>query len=90
MTGELNRLRRAQPAMAGKTSLQPPQSPAPSQGPAPSQAPAQSAASSAAPGIPVKAAPVSKNPGMANAPRNAPFPNTPGADPWAQHKPRSQ
>ena len=55
-----------------------------------SQAPAQSSAPSASSGIPVKAAPVSKNPGMANAPRNAPFSNSPGADPWAQHKPRSQ
>ena len=85
MTGELNRLRRAQPGWLqqwqAKASLQPPQPPSPSQGPAPSQAPAQSASSNASPGISVKSAPVSKNPGMATAPRNAPFPSTPGADP---------
>ena len=94
MTKELNRVRRSQPGRLqqwqAKTSLQLPQPPAPSPGPAPSQAPAQSSAPSVSPSIPVNTAPVSKNPGMANAPRNAPFPNSPGADPWAQHKPRRQ
>ena len=35
-------------------------------------------------------APTSKNPFMASAPRSAPFPNTPEADPWATRQPRSQ
>ena len=95
MIGELNRLHRVQPAwmqqLQAKASLQQPQpSIAPAPAPAPSQAPAQSASSSSAPGIPVKAAPASKNPSMSSAPRNAPFPNTQGADPWAAHKPRTQ
>ena len=83
---------RMAPAMAqAKASLQPPQpSAAPAQAPAPSQAPAQAASSSAAPGVPVKAAPASKNPSMSSAPSNAPFPSTQGADPWARHQPRSQ
>ena len=92
---ELNRLRRVQPGYLqqwqAKASLQPPQqSAAPAQAPAPSQASSQATSSSAAPGIPVKAAPVSKNLSMQNAPRNAPSPSTPAADPWAQRKPRSQ
>ena len=86
MTGELNRLRRIQPGWLqqwqAKASLQPPQPHL--------QAPAQAASSSTAPGIPVKAAPVSKNPSMSSAPRNAPFPSTQEADPWACHQPRSQ
>ena len=95
MIGELNRLRRVQPAwvqqLQSKASLQTPQpSTSQAQAPAPSQAPAQSASSSSVPGIPVKAAPVSKNPSMSSAPRNAPFPNVQGADPWARHQPRSQ
>ena len=62
MTGEINRLRRFQPAWAqqwqAKTSLQqPPPSTAQAAAPAPSQAPAQAASSSAVPGIPVKKSP---------------------------------
>ena len=80
MTGEFNRLRRIQPGWLqqwpAKTNLQPPQpSATPAQAPAPSQAPAQAASSGATPGIPLKAAPVSKNPSMSSAPRNAPFPS---------------
>ena len=97
MTGELNRLRRVQPAwvqqLQTSASRQPPQqsiAPSPSAAPVPSQAPAQSTSSNPAPGIPVKAAPASKNPSMSSVPRNAFFPNVQGADPWAGHKPRSQ
>ena len=57
--------------------------------PAPSKAPAPAASSSSAPDIPVKAAPTSKNPSMASAPRNAPCPAIQGADPMEEHKPRS-
>ena len=67
MIGELNRLRRVQPAwvqqLQAKANQQPQPSIAPSAAPAP--VPAQSASSSSAPGIPVKAAPTSKNPSMA-------------------------
>ena len=98
MIGELNRLRRVQPALVqqlqAKTSQQPQPSIAPASAPAPapelSQAPAQSTSSSSAPGIPLKAAPTSKNPSMSSVPRNAPFPNIQGADPWAAHNPRSE
>ena len=43
----------------------------------------QPASSSAASTITVKPAPMSRNPSMASAPRNAPFPGGMGADPWA-------
>ena len=95
MIGELNRLRRAQPAwvqqLQAKASLQQPQpSIAPAPAPAPSQAPAQSASSSSAPGIPVKAAPTSKNLSMSSVPGMRRFPDTQGADPWAAHKFRTR
>ena len=92
MIGELNRLRRVQPAWVQQWQAKANQPPQPSIAPSavPAPVPAQSASSSSASGIPVKAAPTSKNPSMASAPRNAPFPNTPGADPWAAHQPRSQ
>ena len=73
---------------------QPPPPPASVQGPASGQAaaPAQSASASTIPVKPAPSAksPMSSNPGMANAPRNAPFPSDPSADPWTMHKPRHQ
>ena len=93
--GELHRTRRSQgwlPQWQARAN-QPQPPPAPVQGAAPAQAPvpAQGAASA----LPMKAAPStrpskSSNPGMANAPRNAPFPSEPSADPWSKHKPRHQ
>ena len=81
MIGELNRLRRVQPAwvqqLQAKANQQRPSSIAPAPAPVPSH-------------IPVKATRASKNPSMSSAPRNAPFPNTQGADPWAAHQSRSQ
>ena len=56
--------------LQAKASQQPQPSSAPAPAPALSQVPAQSASSSSAPGIPVKAAPTSKNPSTSSAPRN--------------------
>ena len=83
MTDEINRLRRTQPAW-----IQHLQSPG-SQPHQMSMAPASSsqqptASSSAASTIPVKPAPAPKNASMACAPKNAPFPNVKGADPWTE------
>ena len=89
MIGELNRLRRVQPAwvhqLQTQVSQQTPMSMPPSQASAPAQA-----SSSSASNVPVKTTPTSKNPSMASAPRNAAFPEVQGADLWADHKPRSQ
>ena len=83
MTHEINRLRRAQPTwiqqMQSQGNSQPPSSMAPASS---SQQP--TASSSAASTIPVKPAPALKNVSMANAPKNAPFPATKGADPWTE------
>ena len=84
MTDELIRLKRIQPAWIHQLQT--------SSGPAahpPSMAASsiqqhQPASSSAASTIAVKAAPMSRNPSMASAPRNAPFPSTMSADPWAE------
>ena len=89
MIGELNRLHRVQPAWVHQLQAQANQQPPSSMAPSPASAPAQASSSSAS-SVPAKAAPISKNPSMASAPRNAPFPNVQGADPWAGHKPRSQ
>ena len=89
MIGELNRLRRVQPAWVHQLQAQASQQPPSSMAPSPASAPAQASSSSAS-SVPVKAAPTSKNPSMASTRRNAPFPNVQGADPWAGHKPRSQ
>ena len=95
MIGELNRTRRSQgwlPQWKARAN-QPQPLPPPVQGAAPAQAPVP--APSATSALPMKAAPstrpaMSSNPGMANAPRNAPFPSEPSADPWSKHKPRNQ
>ena len=83
MTDEINRLRRVQPAW-----IQHLQSPGSQQHPM-SMAPASSsqqppASSNAASTIPVKAALAPRNASMVCAPRNAPFPNVKGADPWSE------
>ena len=54
--------------------------------------PPPNSASPSSTGLPAKAAPVSRAPqkqssSMASAPRNPPFPNEQGADPWAKRKP---
>ena len=54
--------------------------------------PPPTSASASSTGLPVKASPVSRAPqsqssSMASAPRNPPFPNEQGADPWARRKP---
>ena len=46
----------------------------------------QPASSSSASMVPVKPAPMLRNPSMASAPQNAPLPSTMGADPWAEAK----
>ena len=82
MIDELNRLRRVQPAWTQHLQSQGNPQPPVSMDPAASSQPAQ-ASSSAASTVPLKAAPASRNPSMASAPKNAPFPKTQGADPWA-------
>ena len=82
-TDELIRLRRTQPAWIQQMQSQggpPPQMSIA----APSIQPQQTASSSAASTVPVKPAPVPRNPSMASAPRNAPFPGGMGADPWSE------
>ena len=54
--------------------------------PAPPNVPSQSASSSSASTVPVKPAPSTRNPSMATAPSNAPFPPFQGVDPWANAK----
>ena len=83
MTDELIRLKRIQRAWIHQ--LQTPSGPAahPPSMAASSMQQHQPASSSAASTITVKPAPMSRNPSMASAPRNAPFPSAMGADPWA-------
>ena len=78
--GELNRLRRVQPAWVHQLQAQANQQPPSSMAPCSASAPAQASSSSAS-SVPVKAAPASKNPSMASTPRNAPFLNFQGAGP---------
>ena len=52
--------------------------------PAPPSVPSQQASSSSASMVPVKPAPMTRNPSMASAPVNAPLPQSMGADPWAE------
>ena len=80
MIGELNQLRRVQPAWIQHMQVQASQQPSSSMTQSAS-APAQASSSSASM-VPVKAAPCSKNSSMASAPKNPPFPSTQGADPW--------
>ena len=85
MTNELIRLRRIQPAWIHQMQqVGPPPMPQASM-PAPSIQQPQPASSSAASSHTVKPAPVSRNPSMASAPRNAPFPGEEWeANPWAE------
>ena len=84
MTNELIRLRRIQPAWIQQLQNQG-GPPAPQMSIAvPSIQPQQTASSSAASTIQVKPAPAPRNPSMASAPRNAPFPGGMGADPWSE------
>ena len=89
MTDDINRLPRVQPAwiqhLQDQGNQQPPAPTVPSSSSQPEQA-----SSSAASTVPVRAAPVSRNPSMASAPKHAPFPKTQGADPWADPKSRQQ
>ena len=84
MTDELIRLRRVQPAW-----IQQMQQAGPPPVPQASMAASsiqqhQPASSSAAFTVPVKPAPMSRNPSMASAPKHVPFPSGKGADPWAE------
>ena len=86
MTEDLLRMKRIQPAW-----IQPvlSQGCPPAQQPAP-YIPSQPASSSSASMVPVKPAPMIRNPSMASAPQNAPFPSSMGADPWAEAKMKQQ
>ena len=86
MTEDLLRMKRVQPAW-----IQPvlSQGCPPAQQPAP-YIPSQPASSSSASMVPVKPAPMIRNPSMASAPHNAPFPSMVGADPWAEAKMKQQ
>ena len=90
MTDELIRLKRTQPAWIHQLQTQG-GPPAPSMSmAAPSIQLHQPASSSAASTITVKPAPMSRNPSMASAPKNAPFPSGMGADPWADAMKKKQ
>ena len=52
--------------------------------------PSQAASSSSASMVPVKPAPLNRNPSMAAAPVNASFPSSMGMDPWAEAKMKQQ
>ena len=54
--------------------------------PQPPNAPSQPASSSSASMVPVKPAPLNRNPSMASAPVNTSFPSSMGMDPWAAAK----
>ena len=58
--------------------------------PAPHNVPSQPASSSSASTVPVKPAPMNRNPSMAAAPMNPSFPSSMGTDPWAQAKMKQQ
>ena len=86
MTEDLLRMKRIQPAWTQPILSQGCQS---VQQPHPCF-PSQPASSSSASMVPVKPAPVSRNPSMATAPVSAPFPSSMGADPWAEAKMKQQ
>ena len=86
MTEDLLRMKRIQPAWAQpmlNQGCQPVEQTAPC-------VPSQPASSSSASMVPVKPAPMIRNPSMASAPQNAPFPSSMGADPWAEAKMKQQ
>ena len=85
MTEDLLRMKRTQYAQPHWVSpmLNPMQ-------PAPPNVPSQPASSSSASMVPVKPAPLNRNPSMAGAPVNAPFPPSTGMDPWAEAKMKQQ
>ena len=58
--------------------------------PSPPNVPSQPASSSSASMVPVKPAPLNRNPSMAGAPMNASFPSSMGMDPWAEAKMKHQ
>ena len=58
--------------------------------PAPPNVPSQPASSSSASTVPVKPAPLNRNPSMAAAPVNPSFPSSMGMDPWAEAKMKQQ
>ena len=85
MTEDLLRMKRQQYAQphwmsSNRSPLQPP----------PPNVPSQPASSSSATMVPVKPAPLNRNPSMASAPMNAPFPSSMGMDPWAEAKMKQQ
>ena len=85
MTEDLLRMKRTQYAQPHWVSpmlnpLQPP----------PPNVPSQPASSSSASMVPVKPAPLNRNPSMAGAPVNASFPSSMGMDPWAEAKMKQQ
>ena len=89
MTDELNRLRRVQPAWIQH--LQSQGLPAASSVDGPSfQFTAGTSIIQCSVYCPVKAAPAPRNPSMASAPKNAPFPKIQGADPWTEARTRQQ
>ena len=57
---------------------------------APPGVPSQPASSSSASMVPVKPAPMNRNPSRAAAPQNVPFPSSMGTDPWADAKMKQQ
>ena len=86
MTEDLLRMKRIQPAWTQRMlnpGCQPVQQAAPC-------VPSQPASSSSASMVPVKPAPMIRNPPMAAAPPNAPFPSSIGADPWAEARLKQQ
>ena len=88
MTEDLLRMKRiqhAQPAWAQQMLNQ-----YQSVQPAPPSVPSQPASSSSASMVPVKPAPMNRNPSMAAAPVNAPLPQSMGADPWAEAMKKQQ
>ena len=82
MTKDLLRIKRGQHARPpwAQQMLNPCQ-PVP---PAPPSVPSQPASSSSASMVPVKPAPMTRNPSMASAPQNAQGSSSMGADPWAE------
>ena len=58
--------------------------------PCPPNVPSQPASSSLASTVPVKPAPLNRNPSRAGAPVNASFPSSMGMDPWAEAKMKRQ
>ena len=85
MTEDLLRMKRIQPAWT-----QPMLNPYQPVQPSPPCVPSQPASSSSASMVPVKPAPMNRNPSMAAAPVNAPLPKSMGADPWAEAKMKQQ